>query len=83
MKAFLSRAFNAGSLLAVAVVSAGFIGYTSNPADQAEARYNLVEIHRNGESDIRDHGLTAEDCRAALLRMAFDHAGRFTCEFDK
>lgn len=45
--------------------------------------YALVETQATGESDIRDHGLTAGDCRAALFSIHASNreaAGRFTCE---
>jgi len=49
----------------------------------AAMRFDLVEIAGNGESDIRDYDLTADDCRAALYQVAANDrkaAVRFTCE---
>jgi hypothetical protein len=77
--AFIAFPLVMGCASVAAVVGANFAA-TKWPADLS--RFELIETAANGESDIRDYDLTADDCRAALIQIAATDrrsAARFTC----
>lgn len=78
--AFVAVPLAMGCAAVAAAIGANFAAIIER-ADSS--RFNLVEITGNGESDIRDHGLTGDDCRALLFQFAqIDRRAlaRFVCE---
>lgn len=80
-----AMAFTAIPLVMGCAAVAAAIGANAAVSLQRAAvvTYSLVETHGSGDSDIRDYGLSASDCRAALFVIHSSNresAYRFTCE---